>query len=188
MPEWKGYQPGSTAALQAASRYRAFGGYPTLQDISRQDYYSYDAWLDREVERVRQRRILAAQYAHNPMHPRFMEMDLKERQELARIASELRLGPEYPKQRPEEIESPVPEWLPQYVPGQVAGAEMKKLPMMTPSAQSWARTPWWQRQELYKYGQWAGYPIEQRLWQMEQMIPRQPRGMGTTRWRPFKQW
>lgn len=83
---------------------------------------------------------------------------------------------------------PVPEWLAPFSPGQITGAELQRLPIRTPSAQMWARTPWSVREGLRGYTEWAGHrPYLDVLGHMAMMLPSAPRGAGRGRWVPVRQ-
>ena len=78
---------------------------------------------------------------------------------------------------------PTPEWMPQFVPGQVAGQTMERLPVKTPSGQQWGRTPWSVREGLAGYADWAGgrayRDILEQMAMMQPRTPTRPRG-----WQP----
>jgi len=127
----------------------------------------------------------AWRYEQNPEDPEFANVPLKARQELAWVAMEA-TGPPPEPARP--TTPPAPAWLPEFVPGQVAGRPITSEPMLTPSPQLWARTPPSVRQGLYGYGEWVGHrPLEDVIRHMEMMLPRAPIGAGQQVWMPARQ-
>ena len=80
---------------------------------------------------------------------------------------------------------PAPQWLPAFVPGQVAGQPITKERMRTPSGVKWAGTAPSVQAGLTGYADWAGYrPMEDILAHMQQMKSRTPVTSG--RWQPMR--
>jgi len=83
---------------------------------------------------------------------------------------------------------PAPSWLPNFVPSQVTGQTISKAPVVTPSGQQLAATPWSTREGLSGYAEWAGYrPWTDVLEHMAMMAPETPTGAGRYGWAPRKQ-
>jgi len=85
---------------------------------------------------------------------------------------------------------PTPEWLPQYVPSQMAGQPIAQSNVRTPSGQQFAGMAESQRAGLAGYANWAA-PTS-RTWgdimsHMEMMQPSTPSGAGRERWQPASQ-
>lgn len=82
-----------------------------------------------------------------------------------------------------------PEGLAQFVPGLTTGEQITKQPVLTPSGQQWAATPWSQKEQLRGYAGWAGgRPYEDIVGQMIAMLPQAPRGVSSKWYRPQRQW
>ena len=88
---------------------------------------------------------------------------------------------------------PVPNWLPDFVPGLKVGDVITALPIKTPSGQMWTRTPPSQQQMLQEYAGWAKSHCpelrswEDIIWHMKQMMPKTPQGVERIRWKPPEQ-
>lgn len=79
---------------------------------------------------------------------------------------------------------PAPAWLPGFVPGQVAGQPISRLPIQTPSGQQLARTPSSVLQGLSGYAEWyGGRPLTDILEYAASMQPQDPK-LGRPRWTP----
>jgi len=80
---------------------------------------------------------------------------------------------------------PSPGWLPEFSPGQIAGKELQRLPVETPSGQQWSATPWSHQQGLAGYMDWqGGEAYGDMLSRMAMMTPQTPRKAS---WRPARQ-
>ncbi len=79
-----------------------------------------------------------------------------------------------------------PNWLPQFVPGQVVGQPIKNLPVTPTSGQQWANTPISQQKGLQDYMKWmGGQSYEDYLSNLEMSLPN-TKG-GGSRWQPARQ-
>lgn len=107
-------------------------------------------------------------------------------QEQQALAQEAEKTGEFPGQQART--PPAPEWLSKFVPGQVAGQPITKVPTTTPSGQQWARTPWSQREGLRGFTEFAGFrPFEDIMGSMFAMMPQEPRGVRAKQWLPQRQ-
>ena len=86
---------------------------------------------------------------------------------------------------PRPTTPPTPKWLPQFVPGLAAGQPIQQLPVITPSGQQWARTPWSQRRGLAGFADCTGgrplLDIQNQMEMMQGATPQRPRGFAATR-------
>ena len=87
---------------------------------------------------------------------------------------------------PRPTTPPAPGWLPEYVPGEVAGQPISKRVVPTPSGQQLTKMPWSQVEGLAGYAEFTGgRPWRDILAHAELMLPK-GRGYRTT-WTPAKQ-